>query len=622
MNFYEKARELVSKMTIEEKLSQMKHNAPAIERLGIPAYNWWNECLHGLARNGVATVFPQAIGLAASFNKERMYEVAAVISDEIRARYNENKKQGFTEIYQGLTMCSPNINIFRDPRWGRGHETYGEDPTLTGMMAVEYVKGLQGDGKYRKADATLKHYAVHSGPEQGRHGFNVNIDDETLFDTYLKAFEYCIKNAKPSAVMGAYNAVNGEPCAASKTLLKDILREKFGFEGYVESDAGGVEDINQAHKLTSSLAESAAMSVNNGCDMCIGGAYESLGEAYENGWISEETINESVTRLFETRFRLGMFADDCEYDDIPYEVIDCQKHRELNLKMARESIVLLKNDGILPLDSNKRIAVIGPDADDLSVLLANYNGTPSEYTTLLKGIQNNCKNVIYAKGCNLWEEPESWSEKLNYEAVIAAQKSDVVIMCMGLNPLMEGEEGDAYNGTASGDKLSIELPDVQKELYKKIVELGKPIIFVNVSGSCIALGEQDRECNAVIQCFYPGARGGEALADILFGKCSPSGRLPVTFYASDDDLPDFKDYSMKNRTYKFFDGTPVYPFCHGLTYSAITESWTDDNTVEVANNGEYDTYYSVLQYEYIPHKSLKDFKKIFLSKGEKKVIKF
>ncbi|MBQ3038226.1 MAG: glycoside hydrolase family 3 C-terminal domain-containing protein, partial [Clostridia bacterium] len=439
---------------------------------------------------------------------------------------------------------------------------------------------------------------------------------------YLKAFEYCIKNAKPSAVMGAYNAVNGEPCAASKTLLKDILRDKFGFEGYVESDAGGVEDINLSHKLTGSLAESAAMSVNNGCDMCIGGAYESLGEAYEKGWISEETINESVTRLFEARFRLGMFADDCEYDNIPYEVVDCQKHKELNLKMAQESIVLLKNDGILPLDINKKIAVIGPNADDLSVLLANYNGTPSEYTTLLKGIQNNCKNVIYARGCNLWEEPELWSEKLNYEAIIAARKSDVIIMCMGLNPLMEGEEGDAYNGTASGDKISIELPDVQNVIYKKIVELGKPIVFVNVSGSCIALGEQDRECNAVVQCFYPGARGGEALANVLFGKCSPSGRLPVTFYKSDDDLPDFKDYSMKNRTYKYFSGTPVYPFGHGLTYSEILENWTDENTVEVINNGNFDTYYSVLQFEYIPHKSLKDFKKIFLSKGEKKVIKF
>ncbi len=622
MTFYEQAKKLVSKMTITEKLSQMRYDAPAIERLGIPAYNWWNECLHGVARNGVATVFPQAIGLAASFNKERMFEVASATSDEIRAKYNENKKQGFTDIYQGLTMCSPNINIFRDPRWGRGHETYGEDTTLTGMMAVEFVKGLQGDGKYRKADATLKHYAVHSGPEKDRHSFNVNIDDETMFETYLKAFEYCIKNAKPAAVMCAYNSVNGEPCTASHTMIKDILRGKLGFEGYVESDAGAVEYIALCHKLTYSIAAAAAMAVNNGCDLCLGVAYESLKEAYDNGWISEETVTESVTRLFETRYRLGMFADDCEYDKIPYEVVDCKKHKDLNLKMAHESMVLLKNDGILPLDPNKKIAVIGPNADELSVLLGNYNGTPSEYTTLLKGIQNSYENVIYAKGCDHWKQAQGHLERRNYEAVIAAQRSDVVIMCMGLTPFMEGEAGDAYNAAASGDKLSIELPEVQKELFEKIIALGKPVIFVNVTGSCVALGEQDKKCNAVIQCFYPGARGGEALADILFGKCSPSGRLPVTFYASDDDLPDFTDYSMENRTYKYFKGTPVYEFGHGLTYSEITENWTDENTAQITNSGKFDTYYSVLQFEYIPHKSLKNFKKIFIKQGETQTVKF
>ena len=621
MDFTKQAKALVSQMTVQEKLSQMRYNSPAIERLGIPAYNWWNECLHGLARNGVATVFPQVIAMAASFNKELIKEVGEVISDEIRAKYNENKKQGFTDIYQGLTMCAPNINIFRDPRWGRGHETFGEDPTLTAIMATEYIKGLQGNGKYRKADATLKHFAVHSGPESDRHGFNVNIDDKTLYDTYLKAFEYCIENADPSAVMSAYNAVNGEPCTASKTLLQGILRDKFRFKGYVESDAGGIEDINEYHKLTEDKVESAALSVNNGCDLCIGDAYSHLPEAYERGLISDETIDNAVTRLFTARFRLGMFADDCEYDDIPYDVVDCTRHKQLNLKTAEESVVLLKNDGILPLDKNFKITVVGPNADDKSILLANYNGTPSEYTTILKGIQNN-SSVMYAKGCHHYKEPAEWSERTENEAIIISKKSDVIIMCMGLCPDMEGEQADQYSNNNGGDKTSIELPEIQKSLYKKLKAIGKPIIFINVSGSCVALWDQKENCNAVIQCFYPGACGGEALANILFGKVSPSGRLPVTFYASDNDLPDIKYYSMNNRTYKFFKGNPVFEFGHGLTYSDIKEEWLDDNKVKISNNGKFDTSYTVLQFEYLPHKSLKNFKKIFIKSGENITLKF
>lgn len=621
MDFNKQAKAVVSQMTIQEKLSQMQYNSPAIEHLNIPAYNWWNECLHGLARNGVATVFPQVIAMAASFNKELINKVATAISDEIRAKYNENKKQGFTDIYQGLTMCSPNINIFRDPRWGRGHETFGEDPILTAMMATEYIKGLQGDGKYRKVDATLKHFAVHSGPEADRHGFNVNIEDEILYDTYLKAFEYCIKNASPSAVMSAYNAVNGEPCTASKTLLKDILRDEFGFEGYVESDAGGIEDINEYHKLTGDIAESAALSVNNGCDLCIGDAYAHLPEAYERGLIDDKTINDAVTRLFAARLRLGMFADDCEYDDIPYDVVDCAEHKELNLKMAEESIVLLKNDGILPLDKHMKIAVIGPNADKKSILLANYNGTPSAYTTLLKGMQEQA-SVFYAKGCDHFKKPSKWSERMENEAIIIAKKADVIVMCMGLCPEMEGEQADQYSNNNGGDKVSIELPDVQKSLYENLKTTGKPIIFVNVSGSCVALGDQKEKCNAVIQCFYPGAQGGEALANILFGKVSPSGRLPVTFYAGDHDLPDIKDYSMNNRTYRFFKGTPVFEFGHGLTYSNIEEYWLDDNKVKISNNGKFDTLYTVLQFEYLPHKSLKNFKKVFIRCGENIILNF
>ena len=626
-SFKERAKELVSRMTLAEKISQMRYDAPAIERLGIPAYNWWNECLHGVARSGAATVFPQAIAMAASFDTELMHEVANSISDEARAKYNEYKKFGSTLIYQGLTFWSPNINIFRDPRWGRGHETYGEDPYLTGEMAVSFIKGLQGDGKYRKVDATIKHYAVHSGPEGKRHSFDARVSEEDLYETYLWAFKYCIDNAKPSAVMGAYNRINGEPACASKTYLKEVLFDEFGFDGYVVSDCGAICDINDNHKVTSNYAESAALAVNNGCHLNCGDAYKWLKTAAASNLISEETITEAVERLFEARFRLGMFDDDCEYDNIPYEVVDCEKHREINRRMAAESMVLLKNDGILPLDSNKTIAVIGPNADDKSVLLGNYNGTPSRYATLLKGIQDSAEaKVIYARGCDIFRDTNnSWEENPTREAIIAAQKSDVVILCMGLNPSMEGEEGDAYNGSLSGDKADIELPMSQRRLYEEIKKVGKPIVFVNVSGSCINLSDQNKNCNAVIQCFYPGAEGGNALADVLFGRVNPSGRLPVTFYKSTDDLPPFEDYSMGNRTYRFFKGDVVYPFGYGLSYS--TFEYQDDEThdgkmtLTVKNTGNYDGKVVVKVYDSSKTKRLIGFTKVFIEKSASKRVK-
>ena len=624
MTFYERAKELVSKMTLDEKMTQMRYDSPAIERLGIPAYNWWNECLHGVARSGAATVFPQAIGMAASFDTELMHKVATAISDEARAKYNEYKKFGGTQIYQGLTFWSPNINIFRDPRWGRGHETYGEDPYLTGRMGTAFIKGLQGDGKYRKLDATIKHYAVHSGPEKDRHRFDAVVSDKDLYETYLYAFKYCIDNADPSAVMGAYNRVGGEPCCGSTRLLTDILYGEFGFKGYVVSDCGAVVDIHAHHKLTKDAAESAALTVNHGCQLNCGKAYHWLSEAVERGLVSEETVTKAVKKLFEARFRLGMFDTDCEYDNIPYDVIECDEHRALSRKMAQKSIVLLKNDGILPIRDKKTVAVIGPNADDKSVLLGNYNGTPSKYTTLLRGIQDASEGkVIYARGCHVFKEDEGdWAEHPLNEAIIAAKKADIVILCMGLNPLMEGEEGDAYNGDMSGDKASIDLPKSQKKLIDEILAIGKPTVFVNVSGSCINLCEADEKCKAVLQCFYPGAEGGDALADILFGKVSPSARLPVSFYKSTDDLPPFEDYSMENRTYKFFKGKCLYDFGHGLTYSEIKESWIDENTVSLENVGDYDTDYSVLKFEYIPHKNLCDFKCVHIKAGEKLTVKF
>lgn len=624
MTFKERAKELVSKMTLAEKIAQMKYDAPAIERLGVPAYNWWNECLHGVARAGTATVFPQAIGMAASFDDNLLYDVATAISDEARAQYNEYKQFGETDIYQGLTYWSPNINIFRDPRWGRGHETYGEDPLLTGKMGTAFIKGLQGNGKYRKLDATIKHYAVHSGPESLRHSFNAVVDKKDLYETYLWAFKYCIENADPSAVMGAYNRTNGEACCASKTLLRDILRDEFGFKGYVVSDCGAICDINNHHGITENAAQSAALAVNSGCELNCGSAYQWLKTAVVEGLITEETITSAVEKLFEARFRLGMFDDDCEYNSIPFEVIDCEKHKELNRKMAQESVVLLKNNGILPLSADKKIAVIGPNADSKEVLLGNYNGAPSDYYTLLRGLRT-YSNVIYAKGCAVHDNANSNIHRKCTsvkEAIIAAKHADVVIMCMGIDPTMEGEQGDYYNTDASGDKITLEIPDCQKALYDAVISLGKPVVYVNVSGSCINLKAPKSDCDAVIQLFYPGAMGGLALADVIFGKVSPCGRLPVTFYESVNALPPFEDYSMKNRTYKFFEGTPVYEFGYGLTYSDVCEKWIDENTAEITNNGNFDTYYSVLKYEYIPHKNLCDFKKVFVKKGETLTVKF
>ncbi len=621
MDFKQQAKELVAKMTLEEKISQMSFDAPAIERLGIPGHIYWNECLHGVARSGVATVFPQAIGMAASFDTELMNEVATAISDEARAKYNEYRKFGDTQIYQGLTYWSPNINIFRDPRWGRGHETYGEDPCLTGKMGVAFIKGLQGEGKYRKLDATIKHYAVHSGPEAGRHSFDARVSKEDLYGTYLSAFKYCIENADPSAVMGAYNRVNGEVCCGSPTLLQKILREEFGFRGYVVSDCGAIKDFHQNHKVTASVTESAALAVNNGCDMNCGRVFLSLKEAYDEGLVTEEKITESVERIMEARLRLGMFADDCEYDDIPYDVVSCDKHRALNRKMAASSMVLLKNNGVLPLKNVKTLAVVGPFADDLDVLLANYNGTPDRYTTLLRGIQDNFDGkVIYARGAYLTKDTEHIAyheEHPMREAIIAARKADAVIMCIGLSPKMEGEEGYSFfDKTLKGDKGTIMLTSSQLELMREMVKVGKPIICVHVSGSCMALGEVDSACDAVLQCFYPGAEGGNALADILFGKVSPSGRLPLTFYANDSDLPPFEDYSMENRTYRFFKGTPVYAFGHGLTYADISEEWLTPTRVKLCNKGGMDTDYAVLRYTDDSRRELCDFKKVHIKVGE------
>ena len=606
MSFHTDAVELVKKMTLDEKLSQLRYDSPAIERLKIPAYNWWNEGLHGVARSGTATVFPQAIGMAASFNPDLLNCVATAISDEARAKYNGYKLFGSTGIYQGLTYWSPNINIFRDPRWGRGHETYGEDPYLTGRMGCAFIDGLQGDDPtWRKLDATIKHFAVHSGPEATRHEADVEIDRETMDDTYLWAFRYCIEHADPSAVMGAYNRVNGEPCCASETLLQKILREEWDYRGYVVSDCGAIHDINAHHHVTFTDAESAAMALNAGCILNCGFAFRSLKEAYDQGLITDETVDAAVTKLFEARFRLGMFAEKCPYDLIPMDVIECDEHRALNRRMAEESVVLLKNNGILPLKGVQKLAVIGPNADHIPVLLGNYNGYPSRYSTFLRGLQDNFEGEIrYSKGCHHYIDSRKnpWMEDLTREAVLAAKWADAVVLFMGLDPSMEGEEGDAFNGANAGDKADLQLPDSQKRLWKAVLAAGKPVIFVNVSGSAVDLHEQKEKAAALLQVFYPGAEGGQAVADILIGKVNPSGKLPVTFYKSEEDLPPFDDYRMEGRTYRFFKGEPLYSFGYGLSYTAFAvedvsrQAYEQSVSFTVRNTGERAGMCTVLCY--------------------------
>ena len=622
-HFEEAARKLVGKMTLEEKISQMKHTAPAIDRLGIQAYNWWSESPHGVGRCGVATVFPQSIAMAASFNTDRMQQVGDAVSDEVRAKYNEFKKQGFTDIYQGLTVCGPVLNIARDPRWGRVQETYGEDPYLTGRMGAAYVKGMQGEGQYRKAANVLEHFAAHSGPENGRLEWNTVVGDEDLKKTYLPAFAYCIQQADPAGVMPAYNNFRGVPCCMNSYLLKEVLRNQLGFQGFTESDAGEIEYSYKIQDQAKSLPEMAALCVKAGCDLSIGDAnegfaYEHLKEAVDAGLITEEEIDEAVVRIMAVRFSLGMFDPECSYNQIPYDQLDSKENRALNRQMAQESIVLLKNDGLLPLNKKTNVAVIGPNADEKLVLLGNYYGYPTHYSTFLNGIQQQAEGkVLFARGITPFGSSDKENDTPLYEAVIAAQKSDVVVMLMGLNPVYESEECD-FNG----DRRDIELPPAQKKLYETVRALGKPIVFVNVSGSCVNLSVQDKECNAVVQCFYPGAEGGRALADILYGQVSPSGRLPLTFYSGEHNLPPIGDYSMANRTYRYYTGQPVYPFGHGLTYSHVTEKWLDDQQVELTNDGDMDTLYSVLRYEFLPEKTLTGFEKVFLRQGETKHVFF
>ena len=780
-------------MTLDEKISQMMYESPAVERLGIPSYNWWNEGLHGLARAGGATVFPQAIGLAATWNPELMHRVATAISDEARAKHHEAIRLGIRTIYSGLTYWSPNINLFRDPRWGRGQETYGEDPYLTALMGVTFVNGIQGDDPdYLKLVATPKHYAVHSGPEPDRHHFNAQISEREMRDFYLFAFEACIKEAKAASIMGAYNRVNGEPACANSTLLEKILREEWGFEGYVVSDCGAIYDIYFHHKVVETAAGAAALAVKNGCDLECGVVYGALKEAVELGLITETELDSALERLMTARFRLGMFdpVEQVPYAQIPCEVINSPEHQSLALQAARESIVLLKNENnLLPLGKEIRsIAVIGPNADDPVVMLGNYNGTPFKMMSPFEAIRNRVSpgtKVVHAQGCEItrWMPPlqvipsaylrpstsseefglrgiyfagenfegvaassrldpeinfvwvdttpvsgqwgsrfcARWegilippisgqyklgangcssyklyldgdllvkSESIHHplrkakevtlesrraypirlevvnkgldpqihllwsppvhdyesEALGAARDADVVVMVMGLSAYLEGEEmsmDPKIKGFKGGDRTTIQLPETQESLLKKIHALGKPIVLVLMNGSALAITWADEHIPAILEAWYPGQAGGEAIADVLFGETNPGGKLPVTFYRSTNDLPLFDDYRPEGHTYQYFRGTPLYPFGFGLSYTSfeIGNLQVDRKTVqagesisigvEITNTGsragdEVIQVYACHQTPSVPRpiKELKGFRRVSLQPNETKTVKF
>lgn len=635
----QRIEDLITRLTIDEKIARLVNFASEIPRLGVREYDWWNEALHGVARAGEATVFPQAIGLAATFDTQLLYKIAQVIAQEARAKYNRFQQQEDYGIYKGLTFWSPNINIFRDPRWGRGHETYGEDPFLSGRLGCAFVKGLQQtDGKHMKAAACAKHFAAHSGPEKGRHSFNSEVKTKDLYETYLPAFEELVCEAQVEAVMGAYNALNGVPCCANEELLINILRERWGFKGHVVSDCGAIADIWKEHKTVDTPAEAAALALKSGCDLNCGYTYESLIDAYEQDLVEESDFDKALRRLFNTQFKLGMFDKACSYNDISYEKNACTKHKELSLEASRRSMVLLKNDGLLPLRKKTigRLALIGPNANSEQALLGNYHGTPTDYYTPLRGLQEFLgeEAVLYAKGAPLFGEGD---EALLNEAKTAAAGADVCVLCLGLDAKIEGEDGDVYNPDFGGDKADLQLPASQQQLLEEISKQGKPLVVVLLSGSALALNYAHERAQAIVQAWYPGEQGGKALAELLFGEFSPSGRLPVTFYKSEADLEPFTDYSMKNRTYRYFRGEPLYPFGFGLSYTRFkysgikaikNEPYHVTLTFKLQNTGKADSHEITQVYvsrqgagEDYPIWELKGLCSTFLKAGEETFLK-
>jgi beta-glucosidase len=571
-----RAKDMLSRLTVDEKISLMMNDSPAIERLGIPKYEWWNEALHGVARAGKATVFPQAIGLAATFDDKSVLETFGMVSDEARAKHHDAVKRGDFRRYTGLTFWTPNINIFRDPRWGRGMETYGEDPYLTSRMGVSVVKGLQDDpaARYNKTHACAKHYAVHSGPEWNRHSFDAkNISGRDLWETYLPAFEALVREGGVKEVMCAYNRLEGEPCCGSTNLLTTILREKWGFDGVIVSDCGAISDFWQKgkHETQPDQASASANAVLSGTDVECGNNFRSLKKAFQEGKINEESIDKALFRLLKARFELGMFDPDSlvSWASIPMAVVGGEKHKAKALEMARKSMVLLKNNNhTLPLSKNlKKVAVVGPNANDSAMLWGNYNGIPFHTVTILEGIRKKLpgSSVMYEKGCDLVNANDS-----DYTGIARkVADAEVIIFAGGISPRLEGEEMRVnLPGFKGGDRTDIELPKVQRNLLKALKATGKPVILVLCTGSAIAVSWENENLDAILNAWYSGQEGGTAVADVLFGDYNPAGRLPVTFYTSVSQLPDFEDYDMaKGRTYRYFQGKPLYPFGYGLSYS-------------------------------------------------------
>ena len=597
------ARALVAQMTAEEKIGQLRYEAPPIERLGIAGYNWWNEACHGVARAGVATVFPQSIGMAASFNPALVREVADAISTEGRAKYNKSVQYGDRGIFKGLTYWAPNINIFRDPRWGRGQETNGEDPFLTSAIGSAFIKGLQGDGEFYKATACAKHFAGHSGPEGKRHGFDAKISKKDLAETYLPAFQKAVE-AGVAGVMGAYNRTNGEPCCASETLMK-ILREDWRFEGYFVSDCGAITDICNGHHCAEDLPHAAAMALKAGCELNCGDAYTHLLEAYEQDLIDDADLTAAAERLFTIRALLGEFEERRPYADIPYSVLRSEETKTLNLRAAEQTIVLLENkDGFLPLDKNKKraIAVVGPNAMSRTVLEGNYHGHAAEYVTVADGIRREFPDaeILVADGSPIFEGGY-WDgfQDLQSEGMAAAAEADVTVLCLGLDRNIEGEELGFDNAfTDRGDRKTMRLPECQMKLAELVCDVCENVIVVVMCGSCADLGEKvRRHAKAVLHAWYPGALGGLAVARAIAGAFSPSGKLPITFYSDKNTLPPMEDYRMAGRTYRNMTEKPLYPFGYGLSYTTFAYGKPeivscDENTVKLAvaitNTGDFD----------------------------------
>ena len=624
----QRADDLISRLTIEEKTALTINASEAIPRFGIKAYDWWNEALHGVGRNGSATTFPMPIAMAASFDDAMVYDVFTAVSDEARVKHRIADEAGPIERYQGLTFWTPNINIFRDPRWGRGMETYGEDPYLMGQMGMAVVRGLQGpdDSPVRKLFACAKHYAVHSGPEPDRHRFDARPTRRDLYETYLPAFKDLVTKTGVEQVMTAYNAFEGQPCGASDYLINTILRGKWGYKGVIVSDCWAVADfyIKGRHEYVETKAEAAALAVKYGVDVECGHAYQAIPEAIEKGLLTEAELDRNLKRIIISRIRLGEFDGIDPWKDLPEDIVECPKHKGLALKMARESMVLLQNkDDILPLKPNISVAVVGPNADDTTMQWGNYSPIPKETITLLSALKDRLNKVKYVKGCGHIDGAEP------LESVLDQLKAfDLVIFASGITPFLEGEQGDAggFPGFDGGDRTRIELPQVQKDLIAALHKAGKKIVLVNFSGSAMALTEEAENCDAMLQAWYPGQMGGYAITDVLFGDVNPSGKLPVTFYKGTDQLPDFKDYNMAGHTYRFFTGEPLYPFGYGLSYTTFKVGRVrvrhGNAVVKVTNTGSRDgeevvqLYVSKKKDVGGPIRTLRGYKRVFIPAGK------